>query len=112
MHLTTQAYGNLCLIRAEESRIDAEGALAFKEAMRRAAADAGPVVVLDLGKVDFIDSSGLGALVSTMKALAPAQSLQLAGMRPPVRRVFELTRMDTVFTLYDTPEEALERRGD
>ena len=42
MHLTTQAHETYSLIRAEESRIDAEGALAFKEAMREATREAGP----------------------------------------------------------------------
>ncbi|NNE52143.1 MAG: STAS domain-containing protein [Sulfitobacter sp.] len=108
MQLSTQVKDQMCLVTVEESRIDAAVALSFKEAMRRVTEGAGPLVLLDLSQVDFIDSSGLGALVGSMKALAPERELRLAGMTPPVRKVLELTRMDTVFTLYDTVDAGLE----
>ena len=111
MHLSTQATEQLFLIKVEEERIDAAAALAFKEAVRRLAPHAGPVILLDLSGVTFIDSSGLGALVGLLKALAPAQELRLAGTQAPVQKVLELTRMDQVFVLYHDPAEALEKAG-
>ena len=90
-----------------ESRIDAAVALEFKEAMRTATAEGPETVVLDLGKVEFIDSSGLGAIVATMKYLAPARKLVLAGLTPAVDKVFSLTRMDSVFSIFTTMDAAM-----
>jgi anti-sigma B factor antagonist len=94
-----------------EARIDAAVALDFKDAMRKATADGPETVVLDLGHVDFIDSSGLGAIVATMKLLSPDRKLVLAGLTPAVDKVFKLTRMDTVFSLFATLQEAMEAEG-
>ena len=90
-----------------ENRIDAAVALDFKDAMRTATAEGPPTVVLDLGKVDFIDSSGLGAIVATMKHLAPSRKLVLAGLTPAVDKVFRLTRMDTVFSMFTSMDDAM-----
>ena len=69
-------------------------------------------VVLDLHHVAFIDSSGLGAIVAAMKHLAPDRKLVLAGLTPTVEKVFKLTRMDSVFSVFPTIEGALsELRG-
>jgi anti-sigma B factor antagonist len=101
----------LCIVTVEEARIDAAAALAFKEAVRVATEDAPPLVILDLRNVAFIDSSGLGAIVAAMKFLAPTRKLVLAGATPSVRRVFELTRMDSVFDLFPTLDAALGKCG-
>ena len=90
-----------------ESRIDAAVALNFKEAMRAATVDGPKTVVLDLGKVDFIDSSGLGAIVATMKHLSPSRKLVLAGLTPAVDKVFRLTRMDSVFSMFISMDDAI-----
>lgn len=107
MKLSTQAEDNTFIVTVMEDRIDAAVALSFKEAMRTSTEAAGETVVLDLSQVKFIDSSGLGALVGTMKYLSPDRALLLAGMTPPVEKVFQLTRMDTVFRMFKTPQEAL-----
>lgn len=100
MQLTTQLTDSGLVVRVDENRIDAAVAIEFKEAVRRAAqGDEGPVI-LDLSKVDFLDSSGLGAVVAVMKLLAPERALELAGLTPAVARVFRLTRMDSVFTIH------------
>ena len=95
------------MISVMEHRIDAAVARAFKEAMRDMIEDGPPVVILDLGQVTFIDSSGLGAVVATLKLLLPDRSLTLAGLTPSVDRVFRLTRMDSVFPLFPTLDAAL-----
>lgn len=113
MELSSAKEPQLQIISVEEERIDAAAALQFKDRMR-ALTDGGTVpVVLDLGRVGFIDSSGLGAIVAAMKFLAPDRKLILAGLTPTVERVFKLTRMDTVFTVHPRLEDALaEFQGD
>lgn len=100
MELRSQIEGDLMVIHAEGERIDAAGALLFKEQMRELTARASGRVVLDLAQVHFLDSSGLGAVVAVMKMLGPERRLELAALTPPVERVFRLTRMDSVFTIH------------
>lgn len=94
------------VIAVGEARIDAAVAIQFKDAMRATLSPSARRVILDLSTVEFIDSSGLGAIVAAMKAIAPGQRLDLAGLTPMVAKVFHLTRMDTIFALYPTLEEA------
>lgn len=88
------------IVTALEPRIDAAGAIAFKDSIHAACDGAGPRVVLDLSCVDFLDSSGLGALVAVRQLLGAGRQLELAALTPPVARVLRLTRMDTVFTIH------------
>lgn len=107
MELQIRTEGDICIVSVQGQRIDAAAALDFKEAVRQGTAEAPPEVVLDLTQVTFIDSSGLGAIVATMKHLAPERRLLLAGLTPAVEKVFRLTRMDSVFQIFLTLEEAL-----
>jgi len=96
------------LVAVKEDRIDAAVAIRFKDSMAEAAMDAPSRVILDLSQVAFLDSSGLGAVVATMKLLGSERKLELAGLTPTVEKVFRLTRMDSIFTIYPTPDDALE----
>ena len=88
-------------------RIDAAVAIRFKEQMRRETAAGPDRIILDLSKVDFIDSSGLGAIVAAMKQLPAGHRLELAALTPDVDKVFRLTRMDTIFVIHDSADLAL-----
>lgn len=107
MEISVKAEGDICVLTVKEPRIDAPAALAFKESVREQTQTAPEFVVLNLTDVAFIDSSGLGAIVAIMKHLAPERRLILAGLSPAVEKVFRLTRMDTVFQIFMTLEEAL-----
>ena len=107
MEISAQVEGPLCVLTPQEERIDAAVALAFKDNMRKETADAPDKVILNLGNVTFIDSSGLGAVVATMKHLAPDRQLILAGLNPNVEKVFRLTRMDQVFDIHLKLETAI-----
>lgn len=65
-------------------------------------------VVFDMQQLKFVDSSGLGAMLSCLRQLnAAGGDLKLCCMTKPVRLVFELVRMHRVFTIHNTKEEAL-----
>lgn len=108
MEMSVKTEADKYVISVEEPRIDAAIALDFKEDVRRYTQEAPDRVVLDLTQVQFIDSSGLGAIVATMKHLAPDRKLILAGLTPPVAKVFTLTRMDSVFEIFMTLDAALQ----
>ncbi|UXU76125.1 MULTISPECIES: STAS domain-containing protein [unclassified Paracoccus (in: a-proteobacteria)] len=107
MHMTLLTHTDGITLRVEEKRLDAAIAIAFKDKVRAMMGDSGPQVVLDLSQVDFMDSSGLGAVIALFKAMPPGRQLVLAGLTPNVQRVFELTRMDKVFTITDRAPDAL-----
>jgi anti-sigma B factor antagonist len=100
MQLLAVRQGDMLVVEVQESRIDAASAIQFKERMRDVTADPAPRVIVDLSRVGFLDSSGLGAVVAVMKLLGPARKLELAGLTPAVEKVFRLTRMDSVFTIH------------
>jgi len=65
-------------------------------------------VVIDFTNTGYIDSSGLGALVSLSKKIRDqGGDLKLAGLNEDLRTLFELTKLDTLFTIADTAEHAL-----
>lgn len=107
MELDTREEAGATVISVAADRIDAAAAIRFKDAMRAAIPPGPRRIVLDLGAVDFIDSSGLGAIVSVLKGLAEGQRLDLAALRPNVEKVFRLTRMDTVFAIHADLDGAL-----
>lgn len=104
MRLHTEHRGEELLVVVEEARLDAAVATAFKDQMRQAMAAGGSVVAIDLSRVDFMDSSGLGALIAVLKGMPPGRRLELLDLRPNVARVLRLTRMDSVFTIRDGAE--------
>jgi anti-sigma B factor antagonist len=87
--------------------IDAAIAIQFKEDMRTETNSGPDWIILDLSSVDFIDSSGLGAIVAAMRQLDEHRRLDLAGLTPLVDKVFRLTRMDTVFKLFPSLDDAM-----
>jgi anti-sigma B factor antagonist len=65
-------------------------------------------LVLDLSRLRFVDSSGLGAMLSCLRQLsAKGGDLKLSGMSRQVRALFELVRMHRIFDIYSTREEAV-----
>jgi anti-sigma B factor antagonist len=64
-------------------------------------------LVIDLGQVSYMDSSGVGTLVE-MKRMVERKGgkVILAAMQPRVRSVFEITQLDKFFTIVDDADEA------
>lgn len=100
MNLESTLEGDVLVITVLAERIDAASAIAFKEEMR-SLLEGGPArTILDLSRVAFLDSSGLGAVVAAKKLVGPGRSLELSGLTGAVEKVFRLTRMDSVFTIH------------
>ena len=88
-------------------RLNMVGAPRLREVVAEVVDGGSNRVVVDLGGVEFMDSSGLGALVGCLKvARAAGGDLRIAGVGPQVGMVLELTGMHRVLTPYDTPDQA------
>ncbi|MDM7255884.1 MAG: STAS domain-containing protein [Paracoccus sp. (in: a-proteobacteria)] len=100
MNLSTRQLNGFLVATLEEPRLDAAISTRFKDRMREVVASGGSVILLDLSMVDFMDSSGLGAVIAARKALPEGRRIEIAGLTPNVQRVFKLTRMDSIFTIH------------
>jgi len=107
MELRDESRGGLLIIEVRSPRIDASRAPRFKEEIARRIEGGHARLVLDFSMVDFVDSIGLGALVSCLKRVGRNGSLCIVGVKGAVSRLFSLTRMDRVFALYPSLDDAL-----
>jgi anti-sigma B factor antagonist len=79
-----------------------------KEELRDAIVESEPGVLINLENVPYIDSAGLGTLVSALKsARERGGNVWLAGLTPQVKMVVELTRLHFVFEIFDSVDNAL-----
>ncbi len=104
--VTTQAAGRSVVTVTGE--LDAHVAPDLQAAIDPALQQAGPAIVVDLTGVPFIDSTGLGVLVTTLKRVREAEgTLDVVASAPRVLKVFALTGLDVVIPLHATLDEAL-----
>lgn len=112
MQMKSREIGNVLIVTVLDSRIDAAVAVRFKNRMMELTTTPSERVVLDLSHVEFLDSSGLGAVVGSMKQLGRARKLDLAGLTPTVEKVFRITRMDRVFRIFANVDIAVQDIAD
>ena len=90
-----------------ETNLDASNVREFKESVRTML-EGHRKVVFDMGRVQFIDSSGLGALVSCLRQMNGRDGdLRLCNMSSTVRALFELMRMHRVFNIQSSIDDAV-----
>jgi anti-sigma B factor antagonist len=108
MNLLIEQKGTVVLLTVQEERLDAHNSGDLKAQMLKLFEEGSNDLVIDLQTVRFIDSSGLGALVSGFKnASSRNGSLKLAGLQLQVKSMFELTRLHRVFEIFTDTDEAL-----
>ena len=108
MNLLIEQKGTVVLLTVQEERLDAHNSGDLKAQMLKLFEEGKNDLVIDLQAVRFIDSSGLGSLVSGFKnASSRNGSLKLAGLQLQVKSMFELTRLHRVFEIFSDAEEAL-----
>ena len=80
----------------------------LKELVQAALGQGERRLLIDFSRTGYIDSSGLGALVSISKKIREAGGeLRLSGLNEDLRSLFELTKLDTLFAIAETPQQAL-----
>jgi anti-sigma B factor antagonist len=87
--------------------LDLYNAEALRSALHEATARGPTRLVIDLGGVEFIDSTALGVLVEARRRLANRQAFLLAGAGRDVRRTLEVSGLDRHFGVYDSVNAAL-----
>lgn len=87
-------------------RLDAAIAPAFRDHVAPQLTDR-QLVVFDLGSIDFMDSSGLGCLVSLLKLLPAGGIVRLAAVSTSLQKVLKLTRLDKILQAFPTVDLAV-----
>lgn len=107
MKFETTTDSGVTVLRLVGERLDAHNSEALKGRLKEIFDGDAKRVLVDLAEVRFIDSSGLGALVSGFKnAMVHKGALALSGLQEQVRSMFDLTRLNRVFDIYATSDEA------
>ncbi len=99
------------IVRPTGDRLDIEVAAQFRSKLLSLIDEGNRHLVVDLKDVSFIDSSGLGALVSALKTLkrsSIAGDVRLARVQAPVVSLLEVIRLNRVFTSYASVEQAVQ----
>jgi anti-sigma B factor antagonist len=107
MQIEARQVDGVLVVKMLARRIDASSAPEFKERMLDWIGNGNRLIVLDLSSTDFMDSSALGVLVSSLKTIGASGDIALCGVRETVMTVFRLTRLNRVFRFFDTEEEAV-----
>lgn len=108
MEIGVEARANHVAVVGLEGRLDMLTAVDVKKRLAEVVAAGNHRLVIDLNKVSFVDSSGLGALISGLKAARIAGGdLRLARPDKQVRYILEVSTLDRVLRPFASLEEAL-----
>lgn len=105
--LECRTQGDAHVVKVTVPQLNSTVASTFRTEVLAAVKDGAGPVVLSLDAVEFVDSSGVGAMVAILKALDKGRTMVLAGPQAPVQSLLELTRMDKIFRVYDSEDSAL-----
>jgi anti-sigma B factor antagonist len=106
--LTTRQVGDVAVIDAAGRITLGAGASAFRDMIRDLAAKGDKKLLLNLAEVSYIDSSGIGELVSGYTTVTNhGGNLKLVGLSKRVKDLLQITKLYTVFEAYDDEAEAV-----
>jgi anti-sigma B factor antagonist len=107
MEIPVDKVGDVAVVTLPVEELDAGNTPEFKRDISPVL-EANTKVVLDLSRLRFMDSSGLGSFLSCLRKLnSKGGDLKLSGLSPQVRTVIELVRMHRIFDIYGTKEESV-----
>lgn len=102
MKVHTEEKNNVYIISPREKRLDSRNALEFKNILLKLIHKEKKLrILIDMKAIDFIDSAGLGAIVSALKNIGKNGELKIVHPRLQVKDMFELTRLNLVFNIFD-----------
>jgi anti-sigma B factor antagonist len=108
--LSVETRGDACVVRLA-GELDLYNAAMVRDALTEACAEGPEKVVVDLGEVDFIDSTALGVLIEARMKLPNREAFLLAAPGLETRRALEISGLDRHFSVHETLTEALAATG-
>ena len=105
--MTTNTYDQTVATIKIAGRFDAHQVTQVQQEVDSLLAGGARYIIIDLADVNFVDSSALAVMVRGMKRCRErGGELLLCAMRQPVRIIFELTRMDRAFRIFENEDAA------
>lgn len=106
LQLTTHYLGEVAIVDCVGRIVLGEESATLRQRVRELLAES-PNVVLNLAQVTYVDSTGVGTLISLYTSARNAYgSIKLANLTTRVRDLLQITKLATVFETFETPEEA------
>jgi anti-sigma B factor antagonist len=108
INISERQAGDVTILDLEGKVTIGEGSVALRGAIRRLLGEGKNKILLNLGKVGYIDSSGIGELVSSFTAVnKEGGSLKLLNLTQKIQDLLAITKLLTVFDVFDEEAEAL-----
>jgi anti-sigma B factor antagonist len=107
MEILKRMEGDIAVLTLN-GRLDLTSASSLKDASKEVLEKESRKMILNMNQVDFINSSGLGALVSILKEVRNAQgSMKLSNLAPYVKEIFDITQLTNIFDIFPDEKQAL-----
>ena len=109
LNISERPVGDVTVLDMDGKITIGEGSVALRSAIRRLLEEGKKKILLNLAKVGYIDSSGIGELVSSYTAIGkePEGQLKLLNLTQKLEDLLTITKLLTVFDVYDSEEEAM-----
>lgn len=107
MKVKTEKIDNIAIVTLNGEVLDANTVSEFKNEISLILKTE-QYVIFDMNQVQFVDSSGVGAILSSLRTLnSEGGDLKICSLTKPVQALFELVRMHKIFDIFNTREEAI-----
>lgn len=108
MKIETRNVGDVTILDCSGKITLGEGTMAVRNTVRDVLKNGGRKIVLNLADVNYIDSSGIGELVSTYTSVTnQGGQLKLMNLTKKIQELLAITKLLTVFQVYDTEQAAV-----
>ena len=108
LNLTERQAGDITILDMDGKVTIGEGSVALRTTIRRLLGEGKKKILLNLGRVGYVDSSGIGELVSSFTAVNKENgSLKLLNLTQKIQDLLAITKLLTVFDVFDEESEAL-----
>ncbi len=108
MKIDTRTVGDVHILDCSGKITLGEGTMAIRNAVREVLKNGGKKIVLNLSEVNYIDSSGIGELVSTYTTVTnQSGQLKLLNLTKKIQELLQITKLLTVFSVYDNEQKAI-----
>ena len=108
LNISERLVGEVTILDMDGKITIGEGSVALRSAVRRLLEEGKKKILLNLAKVGYIDSSGIGELVSSYTAIEKESGkLKLLNLTQKLQDLLTITKLLTVFDVYESEEEAL-----
>ncbi|MBN2416162.1 STAS domain-containing protein [bacterium] len=108
MHYNIKEYNDVTVISVKGNLMGGPETVAIHEKVKELIDNNVKKIVIDLAKVKWMNSSGLGTMMGCLTSLKTANGeLKLSGVAEKVKSLFMMTKLITIFETYDTVEDAV-----